>query len=313
MTNVFLTGGSGYLGRGILRSFYNVPDEVRAYNHYTIYSRDEMKQALCKERYPDVTCILGDIKDTDRLTLAMEGHDVVIHAAAIKFVPEAEFNVEECVAVNVDGTRSVIRAARAANVHRVIGISTDKAVQPVNVYGMTKALMERLFGEAATHGGPQFTLARYGNVVGSTGSVITLFERQARQQGKLLVTDPNMTRFWQSIDESVSLINLAWVAPNGSITVPKGRSSRLGDVAQAVAEIYSVPVEVVGARPGEKTREELINFYESTRAIDYGSYYRIGPVGSAAVGEPFVLTSQTPSGFVSTQEMIRMIEDARDV
>lgn len=307
---VLVTGGSGFLGRGILRAAERLDWDV------TIYSRDEMKQVLCKERYPDVRCVLGDIKDVDRLTMAMMGQELVVHAAAIKFVPEAEFNVEECVAVNVDGTRAVIRAAIAARVPRVVGISTDKAVQPVNVYGMTKALMERLFSEASSYedvGGPRFTLARYGNVVGSTGSVITLFERQVKFQKKLLVTDPNMTRFWQSVDESVRLICLASNITSGSIAVPKGRSARLIDVAEAVSKMYNVPIEVIGPRPGEKTREELINYYESTRAHDFGEFYRVDPVGSGIVSEPFTLTSDTPYGFVSIDEIMEMIEDAKRV
>src|SRR6266542_5461518 len=172
---VLITGGAGFLGRGIMR--HAKRNGSRA--EFTIFSRGEQNQALCRQRFPKANYVLGDVCDVDRLALTMLGHDIVIHAAALKFIPEGEFNASECVRVNIDGARSVVAAARMAGVSRVVGISTDKAAQPVNIYGMTKAVMERLFAEAAAAAGRTiFTTCRYGNVIGSTGSVVPMMMKQ---------------------------------------------------------------------------------------------------------------------------------------
>ncbi|GAG09201.1 unnamed protein product, partial [marine sediment metagenome] len=200
MTKVLVTGGAGFLGRGILRRVERGGLDWEI----TVYSRDETKQDECRRRYPFARHVLGDVKDADRLRVAMMGHDVVIHAAAMKYIPEAEVNASECVSVNVGGTQAMMRAADAAAVHRVVGISTDKAVQPVNVYGCSKMAMERLFADTAQfEGGPDFVCVRYGNVVGSTGSVIPLFRRQVEELGRVRITNPDMTRFWMSVDEAI--------------------------------------------------------------------------------------------------------------
>lgn len=305
---VLITGGSGFLGRGILRAAKR--DKWNA--EFTILSRDEYKQDLLRRKYKDVRCILGDVTDYDRLASAMWNIDVVIHAAAIKYIPEAEFNVDECIKVNVDGSRNVLKAASNAGVSQVVCISTDKAASPINVYGMTKALMERLAGEYArlnTHS--TFTCVRYGNVVGSTGSVIPLFERQLAENGRITITDPDMTRFWISIDRAVELINIATDVHSGFTVIPKASSMQLMQLAHCIAG--DAPIEVLGQRPGEKRHEMLINAEESVRAMSCGSYYQIAPIGTHPLGESFQSISSFPQHWVSEEEMSKLIQDAKCV
>lgn len=299
MDNILLTGGSGFLGRGYMRhSSYNE-------NQFIVYSRDEYKQDLCKRRFPTAQYFIGDITDPMRLAHIMEGVDVVIHMAAMKYIPEAEFNVEECIRINVLGSKNVLEAAHQAGVRRVVCISTDKAASPINVYGMTKALMERMCGEYARFSNTIYTCVRYGNVVGSTGSVIPAFQRQLEEQRKLQITDPNMTRFWISIEEAVKLIELALHVQTGQIVIPKARAMALSELAEVIAN--GAPVEATGLRPGERRHELLINQEESVRAIDCMDHYVLNPVGSQPTHDPFIITSQTPHHFVTPDEMKRMI------
>lgn len=262
---VIITGGAGYLGRAILR-------QAKAMNwdaQFTVYSRDEEKQNRLRLRYPDVRCILGDVNDVDTLGAAVTGHDFLIHAAAVKFVPEAEFNVAETVRVNVDGTLAVARAAARAGIKTAIFISTDKACLPVNLYGATKMAGEKIWTEANRWGETHFATARYGNVVGSTGSIVPVFRRQLAQHGKVLVTNPHMTRFWMSADQAVATISHALEYADqmpGIIVARKCRSLDIGTVAQVIAG--EAPVEVIGARPGEKMHEELLHRYEADRAYE---------------------------------------------
>ncbi len=315
--NVLITGGAGFLGRGILRRTRRDLADWRV----TVYSRDETKQDVCRQRYPEHRYILGDVLDTERLAAVAAGHDLIIHAAAMKYVPDAELNAAECVRVNVDGTRSVIAAALRGRVANVVGISTDKAVRPINVYGMSKAIMERLFAEVAHTFDTTFTAVRYGNVVGSTGSVIPLFQRQLREQGYLTVTNPGMTRFWMSIDEAIDCILYA-VCPeriSGSVTVPRPAAMTLGGLAETIAA--GMPIKVTGPRPGEKEHEELLHYQESVRAIDHlrNGYYEVVPIAHPILErfpgvEPFTLASHTPAaGWVTRERMREMIEDAADV
>jgi UDP-N-acetylglucosamine 4,6-dehydratase len=309
-TKCLITGGAGFLGRAILRRV----EQKKLNWDITVFSRDEMKQDVCRQRYPDARYVLGDVRDMERLYLAMVGQDIVIHAAAMKYIPHAELNAAECVAVNVDGTRNVIRAAREAKVSQVIGVSTDKAVQPVNVYGMTKAIMERMFAEAGALG-TQYNCVRYGNVIGSTGSAIPMFRRQLKELGKILITNPNMTRFWMSADEAVGLINIALLkARPGAIVVPPVRAMRIGDVA--LAAVGECEVEVIGDRPGEKLHEELIHFQESVRVVRHGSpmFFELLPPGNTIEGvEPFTLASHTPNFWLEIKEMRKLIEDAEAI
>ncbi len=307
-----ITGGAGFLGRGILRRIERGGLDWEA----TVYSRDETKQDECRRRYPFARYILGDVRDVDRLRTAMMGHDIVIHAAALKYIPEAEVNAIECVAVNVGGTQAVMRAAQEAGIKRVVGISTDKAVQPVNVYGCSKMAMERLFADTAQfQGGPDFVCVRYGNVVGSTGSVIPLFRRQYGELGLVRVTNPDMTRFWMSVDEALDLIVLALErAVPGAIVVPPARAMKLIDVARA-ATVDDVKVEVIGERPGEKLHEMLMHYEESVRSLtmDDPFHFQLLPPGVKHAPEPFTLASHTPNIWMGRDEMRTLIADAEEV
>lgn len=318
---ILITGGSGFLGRGILRKakHENWPAQ------FTVYSRDELKQDQCKRKFPDVQYVLGSITDAERLTVAMMGHDYVIHAAALKYIPEGEFNANECVSVNVDGARTIIRAARAANIKKVVGISTDKAVNPINVYGMTKALMERLFAEAADKGGTVFTTCRYGNVVGSTGSVIPVFRRQIEENGQVTITNGAMTRFWISVDEAVELIVEAFsdkLIP-GTTLIPEPRSMKLEDLAWTLIDpnhrfdLREISVKnhirVIGLRPGEKMHEELLHPQEALRTYKRGKFFHLRPVGNEwgmGVDFPDTLSSATPIKWIERSEMRSLINDA---
>jgi len=317
---VLITGGSGFLGRGIVKYW---PE-----NAYTVFSRDEYKQDMARQVHarlkgPATKWILGDVRDLDRLSYAMRGQDLVIHTAAIKYIPEAEFNVDECIQVNVDGSRNVVRAALRAGVARVVGISTDKAVSPVNTYGMTKALMERMFAEANDYGDTIFTCTRYGNVVGSTGSVLTVFERQLSADGKLTLTDPEMTRYWQSLSASVELIQLAARAAGGTIVIPRGASMDMGKLANYLITSKGLSpegrIEVIGVRPGEKMHETLAGNYEAPRIdTSYRAYYLLHRIGTK-LGTQYVdlsdfeLTSRCPDSKVSFHDMDNMIQEAKSV
>lgn len=300
-----ITGGCGFLGRGILRQAAQLDWQV------TCYSRDEMKQELCRRRYPHARYIIGDVGDTERLTAAMIGHDAVIHAAAIKFVDRAELNAQACTSINVGGSMNVIEAARRAQVKRVVGISTDKAVQPVNVYGATKMIMERLFAEASIPG-TTFTCVRYGNVIGSTGSVIPLFRQQLAEDGKVYITSPKMTRFWMGVDEAITLITQALETPVGSVLVPLARAMNMDDVVNAVVGA-DAPREIIGTRPGEKEHEYLIHYHESVRALKQADSYLLLPPGSPEGGEAFTLASHTPHYRMTPEEMRDLITDAETV
>lgn len=305
-----ITGGSGYLGRGIQRFWPG--------NDYVVYSRDETKQDVARQLFPKTQFVLGDVRDLDRLAYAMKGCDLVIHTGAIKYIPEAEFNVDECVKVNVDGSRNVITAAIRSSVRHVVGISTDKAVQPVNTYGMTKALMERLFAEANDFGQTIFTCTRYGNVVGSTGSVFTVFRRQLDIDGTLTLTDPNMTRYWQSLQQSVDLIRFAATAIRGSIIIPRGASMSMGKLANYLITSRGWSpddrIKVVGVRPGEKMHESLAGVYELPRIEKHATHYVLHRVGSNIDNDlKCPLTSDRPDYDVSFSQMDDMIKEAQCV
>lgn len=305
---ILITGGAGYLGRGILHRAQSENWDAK----FTIYSRDELKQDQCRRKYPDATYILGDIRNNDRLSLAMMNHQTVIHCGAIKYVDTSEFNVNECIATNVIGSQSVIKAARLAGVETCVAISTDKAVEPLNTYGLTKALMERLWLEASRQI-PQitFNLTRYGNVIGSTGSVVPLFKRMAAEKGEVTVTDPAMTRFWLSIDEAVDLVVYACgLGSTGATIVPSIRAMKLSDLVKAVAP--NAKVKVTGLRPGEKSHEKLLTDLESSKSRmpsdshPYYVYYPDGPKGLMS-GE---LTSNNPKSWIKPEEFTRLSEEA---
>lgn len=282
---IFITGGTGSLGKALLHFFQH-----EGHHDLTVYSRDEVKQTDLKREFPFVNFMLGDVRDYDRLYMAMRGHDTIIHAAAYKQVPSSEANVDEAIATNVIGSLNVARAAIWNNAAYVVGISTDKACQPVNAYGATKSLMEKLFQQANEWTDSTiFNLVRYGNVLDSRGSVVPLFRKQLRE-GRVTMTDPYMTRFWMTIEQAV---NLVWDAldpmsraQDGAIIVPQARASTMATLLEAVAEVenaardWPYTVEVIGARAGEKKHEQLIHENESLHTLqpfhDY-PHYQIMP------------------------------------
>lgn len=319
--NVLITGGAGFLGRGIMRQAARERWDCR----FTVYSRDEYKQHLCRDKFPSSNYVLGDIRDTDKLSQIMTGHNTVIHAAALKYVPEAEKNVDECVDINIGGTQSVIKAAWQSrfSVNRVIFISTDKAVEPLNVYGMSKALAEKLICEAADLATRiRFTVCRYGNVIGSTGSVVPVFKKQFETKGRVSVTDPDMTRFWLTADDAVDLIEIAASSLNGSITVPVPGAVRIGDIAEAIA---GDKWDTVGVRPGEKMHEKLLTKHEYTKSVPIpleersgsamigSSYYSYTPhVKGNQVITPIDITSDKTFK-ITAEDFMRAAEDAANV
>lgn len=320
--SVLITGGAGYLGRAILRRAHA---EGWDWN-ITILSRDEAKHIKVKQKYPDVRIIRGDVSgDVDDLTQAFVGHDIVIHAGANKLVDIGESAAFEVVRNNIIGSQNVARAAVRAGVKQVVGISSDKAVQPVNVYGMSKAVMERLFQEAATWGDTDFTCARYGNVVGSTISIVLYFKEQLATLGHIRVTNPDMTRFYMSADEAIDLILgcLDW-AGNGSVVIPRMQAMSVADVANLVlgrepgTPLVDSRIRIVGARPGEKLHESLLHEQESVRLLSHASvrdYLELRPATEAATnGTPFAITSDDPpGGWMTGDRMLRLIEDAANV
>ena len=282
----------------------------------TVFSRDENKQEECRKRFPEARYVLGDVRDTEHLAAVMVGHDAVIHGGAIKFVDRAELNAAETVSINVGGSNSVIQAARTAGVKRVVGISTDKAVQPVNIYGASKMVMERLFAEATIEGGAEFTCVRYGNVIGSTGSVIPFFRRQAEELGHVTITDPNMTRFWMGIEEAINLIQIALEqAQPGATVIPEVRAMRMKDVVTAVVG-EATKMEVIGIRPGEKMHESLLHFEESVRVIWHreDQWIELLPPGTDVPGfKAMTFSSQNPHHWMKPEEMRDLVRDAETI
>ena len=256
---VLITGGTGTLGKELIKKFYKEWD-------ITVFSRDELKQAQLRAIYPKVKFMIGDVKDYYSVSKAVRNVDVIFHCAAMKRIEVCEVNPIEAVKTNVLGTENVVIAARENGIKQLISISSDKGVEPVNVYGMTKAIQEKI---VIAEG---YNCVRYGNVFGSRGSVVPLFMEQAKIGGPLTVTDPEMTRFILTTDQAIELIMLALNSPmDGKVFVKKSPSARLGDIAES----FGVEVKIVGRMIGEKTHEMLISQEETTRVEDKGGYFII--------------------------------------
>ena len=304
--SVLITGGTGSFGNKfvetILRDYPNVKKIV-------IYSRGELKQYNMKQKYPEkdypmLRYLIGDVRDGERLRRACEGIDVIIHAAAIKQVDTAEYNPRECIKTNVDGAVNVINAAIDCNVKDVVALSTDKACAPINLYGATKLTSDKLFIAANNIKGSRdlrFSVVRYGNVMGSRGSVIPFFIK-LRDQGatELPITDMRMTRFNISLQEGVDLV--MWALGHhlgGELFIPKIPSYKITDVAKAIAP--NLPMKEIGIRPGEKLHEEMITPTDSLSTIDIGKYYAILPsVSDRYTNEDFLKhhnANMVPQGF----------------
>ncbi|WP_077521798.1 polysaccharide biosynthesis protein [Metapseudomonas resinovorans] len=275
---LMITGGTGSFGNTVLKRFLDTNvKEIR------VFSRDEKKQedmriALSNDK---VKFFIGDVRDYDSVSQAMVGVDYIFHAAALKQVPSCEFYPMEAVRTNVIGTENVLNAAIATGVKRVVVLSTDKAVYPINAMGISKAMAEKLMvakSRMIPETGPVICATRYGNVMASRGSVIPLFIGQLKAGEALTVTDPNMTRFLMSLEDSVDLVLHAFEhAEQGDIFVQKAPASTVADLAQALKELFSRenPVKVIGTRHGEKLYESLISREEMAKAEDMGRYYRI--------------------------------------
>jgi UDP-N-acetylglucosamine 4,6-dehydratase/5-epimerase len=278
--SILITGGTGSLGKALTNHILNKCEGVK---RLVIFSRDEQKQFEMAQQYPShlypqIRFFIGDVRDYERLKRAFKGIDYVIHAAAMKHVPIAEYNPMECVKTNIMGAENVINASIDTQVERVVALSTDKAAAPINLYGATKLASDKLFVAANNIRGAnpiKFSVVRYGNVMGSNGSVIPFFIKK-KKEGKLPITDPNMTRFNISLQGGVDMVmhalDHAW---GGEIFVPKIPSYRILDIAEAIGPECEKPV--VGIRPGEKVHEEMITSSDSFYTYDLGKYYVILP------------------------------------
>lgn len=275
---LLITGGTGSFGNAVLRRFLNTGiAEIR------IFSRDEKKQDDMRQFYQNakIKYFIGDVRDRQSIDNAMQGVDYVFHAAALKQVPSCEFFPAEAVRTNVLGCENVLDAAYQNNVKKVIVLSTDKAVYPINAMGMSKALSEKVMvakSRSLNGSDTLFCGTRYGNVMASRGSVIPLFVKQIKSGQTITVTDPNMTRFMMTLEDAVELVLFAFEhGNNGDIFVQKSPASTIADLAQAIKELYhsKSEIRIIGTRHGEKLYETLVNREEMVKAIDEGGYYRI--------------------------------------
>lgn len=278
--SILITGGTGSLGKALTKHILSITPDVK---RLVIYSRDEQKQyRMAQEfpasKFPGIRYFIGDIRDYDRLKRALKGIDYVIHAAAMKHIPIAEYNPMECVKTNILGAENLINACLETDVRRVVALSTDKAAAPINLYGATKLASDKLFVAANNIKGWNpitFSVVRYGNVMGSNGSVIPFFLNK-REDGVLPITSPDMTRFNISLQGGVDMVmhalEHAW---GGEIFVPKIPSYKIMDVAEAIGP--DCEKKIVGVRPGEKIHEDMITVSDSYYTYDLGKYYTIIP------------------------------------
>jgi UDP-N-acetylglucosamine 4,6-dehydratase len=293
---VLVTGGTGSFGQAFVRRMLQEHDPAAV----RVYSRDELKQFELEQQLDDerVRFFIGDVRSLERLTMAMQGADVVIHSAALKQVPACEYNPFEAVQTNIIGSENVVSAAIRNEVPRTIALSTDKAVNPVNLYGATKLCAEKIVTQGNAYSGDspaRFSTVRYGNVLASRGSVVPLFRRQA-EEGELTITDEAMTRFWITIEEAVTFVLTALERmQGGEIFVPKIPSMRLSDLAEAIAP--GVPRKVVGIRAGEKVHEVLITEDESRLAVRFEDSFSIYPPFQFWRSHDYPKGEELPPGF----------------
>lgn len=316
---ILITGGTGSFGKHFVRTIFNETDVRRV----VILSRDELKQYEMQQLYPAeprLRFFIGDVRDRDRLNRAFHDVDFVVHAAALKQVPAAEYNPFEAVKTNVHGAQNVIDAAIERGVERVVALSTDKACSPVNLYGATKLVSDKLFvnGNAYASGtSTRFSVVRYGNVVGSRGSVVPYF-RELRETGVLPITDERMTRFWITLDQGVHFVlDSLERMRGGELYVPKIPSMRVVDLAKAMAP--EADLRVVGIRPGEKLHEEMISASDARSTLDLGDRYVIqpeldfwprAPIEGTPLPNGFSYASDTNDRWLTVPELQAMIADA---
>jgi UDP-N-acetylglucosamine 4,6-dehydratase len=327
--SILITGGTGSFGRRAVKKILQAWKPERM----VVYSRDEFKQYTMQEELSPREChalryFLGDVRDRERLSMAMRNIDYVIHAAALKQVPAAEYNPMECIKTNVLGASNVIHAAIENKVKKVVALSTDKAANPINLYGATKLCADKLFvagNNLAGKGPTRFSVVRYGNVMGSRGSVIPLFQKLAAEQAPFLpVTDPEMTRFWITLDQGVDFVLKAFHRMwGGEIFVPKIPSARITDLARAIAP--EIPLKIVGIRPGEKLHEIMCPRDDARSVLEFEDHYVISPsilyvetekertrnaLGEEGkpVAEEFEYSSGTNPWFFSVEEIQKLIK-----
>ncbi|MDA8164121.1 MAG: UDP-N-acetylglucosamine 4,6-dehydratase (inverting) [Desulfobacteraceae bacterium] len=313
---ILITGGTGSFGKHFCRYMLDQysPKAIR------VYSRDELKQHEMRMEFQDdqrLRFLIGDVRDADRLRRAMEGVDMVVHAAALKQVPACEYNPFEAVKTNIHGAQNVIDAAIDGGIKKVIALSTDKAVNPVNLYGATKLCSDKLFtqGNAYAGGkGTRFACVRYGNVIGSRGSVIPVFLKQ-KPTGRITITDQRMTRFWITLDQAVELVLKGFqYMEGGEIFIPRIPSMRIVDLAAAIAP--ECKIDHIGIREGEKLHESLTGEDEGRHAYKYKGMYVIMPSYSWWQRKNYVGAEKMPDGFIYTSdsnEEWMSVEDLRQI
>ena len=321
--SILVTGATGSFGQQFVKTILERFQPERL----VVFSRDELKQfemqqnpAFATER---LRYFLGDVRDVERLKMAMRGVDVVIHAAALKQVPAAEYNPFECIRTNVHGAENIVQAAIATNVKRVIALSTDKACNPINLYGASKLASDKIFiagNNLAGEGGPRFSVVRYGNVVGSRGSVVGYFkDLVARGEKSLPITDLRMTRFWITLQQGVDfVVSSVQSMRGGELFIPKIPSMRIVDLAEAVAP--GMPTHVVGIRPGEKIHEIMVSEDDARTTLELADQYIIEPAfpfwnrdhltdgGAVPVADGFSYRSDTNAKWIEP-DALRMIID----
>jgi UDP-N-acetylglucosamine 4,6-dehydratase len=325
--SILVTGGTGSFGKRFIRS---VLDRYQP-RRLIIFSRDELKQYDMQQELgaasPALRFFIGDVRDRRRLAMAMRDVDYVVHAAALKHVPVAEYNPSECIHTNVLGAENVVYAALEAGVKRVIALSTDKAANPVNLYGASKLAADKIFVAAnnlAGRAGTRFAVVRYGNVLGSRGSVVPLFQRLRREGAESLpVTDERMTRFWITLQQGVEFVlSCLQMARGGEIFVPKIPSMRMIDLARSIAP--ELPVRIVGVRPGEKLHEVLITEENARTTVELADRFIILPAfrfwsdgaddaaddAGAPVAEDFVYSSDRNHDWLDAERLCALLGDA---
>ena len=314
--SILITGGTGSFGRTFVRAVLSKTDTRRV----IVFSRDELKQYEMRQEFDDdprMRFFIGDVRDRERLYRALDDVGYVVHAAALKQVPAAEYNPFEAVKTNVHGAQNVIDASIDRGVRRVIALSTDKASSPINLYGATKLVSDKLFVQGNAYAGgkrTRFAVVRYGNVVGSRGSVVPLFLKRAAS-GVLPITDEGMTRFWITLDQGVAFVLTSLERMHGGeLFVPKIPSMRVTDLARAIAP--NARLEIVGIRPGEKLHEEMISVNDARRTLDIGDRYVIQPefgwwrnghLGGERLPEGFAYTSDRNETWLDVAQLRAMM------
>jgi UDP-N-acetylglucosamine 4,6-dehydratase len=321
--NVFVTGGTGSFGQAFIRYIVRFAKPARV----VVFSRDELKQYEMEQTFPPeiasrLRFFIGDVRDLPRLEMAMRDVDYVIHAAALKHVPAAEYNPFECIHTNVLGAENVVRAALRNRVKRVIALSTDKASNPINLYGASKLASDKIFVAANHLSGStrvRFAVVRYGNVIGSRGSVVPLFRRLlAERADSLPITDERMTRFWITLRDGVDFVlSCLQMTRGGEIFVPKIPSMRIVDLARTMAP--DLPHRIVGIRPGEKLHETMVTEADARNTLEMADRYVIEPAialwdrksfeGTSRVADDFFYASDTNTEWLEPEQMKMMLQD----